>query len=147
MSDKPEKARALARVPTEKMIMPVIKIRRRPIVSASLPIGTRKTAVISRKAETVQPRVIALSLKSAAMEGRAKLVAELIKGVRKEARVEASRINFLSLSSCMSLTFCYHYNDLQALCGITASLFFMILFILTDRLDNLHHRISGRQPE
>lgn len=54
-----------------------------PWISASLPKGTRKTAVASKNEVAIHPNMMADAENSLPMEGRAMLMAELLKGVKK----------------------------------------------------------------
>jgi len=75
---------ATRRDETVKVIMPYVKIRFRPYMSAILPKGRRNIAEARRYEVVTQVNKIASIPNSLPMEGSAMLTEELIKGVRKE---------------------------------------------------------------
>jgi hypothetical protein len=77
------------------MILPIKKIRFRPLISASLPRGTRKTAEERRKAMETQLIPTAPRENSSLIEGRAILMAAPRKGLMKEVITIDKSINLL----------------------------------------------------
>jgi len=82
---------------TAMMMFPIKKIRFLPLMSASLPSGTRKTAEESRKAMETQLIPTAPRENSALMAGSAIFMAAPRKGLINEVIIIAKRINFLGL--------------------------------------------------
>jgi len=80
---------------TAIMILPIKKIFFLPLISASLPRGTRKTADERRKAMETQLIPTAPRLNSSLIDGRAILIAAPRKGLIKEVMIMAKRISFL----------------------------------------------------
>ena len=79
------------------MILPVKNICFRPLISASLPIGTRKTAEERRKAMATQLIPTAPIENSLLMAGSAILMAAPRKGLIKEVMMIKMRINLLEV--------------------------------------------------
>jgi hypothetical protein len=93
----PEGARAHRTELAAIMIFPIKKIRFLPLISASFPSGTRKTAEDSRKAMDTQLIPTAPMMKSSLMAGRAMLMEAPRKGFIKEVRMIAKRITLFEL--------------------------------------------------
>jgi len=97
MSWKAVEAMAQSKEERVKATIPKPKIFFLPYRSASLPKGTRHTAEAKRYAVGIQVRITASILNSLAIAGRAKLMADPIKGVMKELRmaiISAARRKF-----------------------------------------------------
>ena len=74
------------------IILPIKNILFLPLISASLPRGTRKTAEESRKAIATQLIPTAPRVNSSLMEGSAILIAAPRNGLIKEVRITTKRI-------------------------------------------------------
>jgi hypothetical protein len=75
--------------------IPIVKIFFLPMISPSRPNGKRKIADVSKKLLITQLRLIAFAWRSFPIEGKARLTAEVRKGVRKAANVETRSTDFL----------------------------------------------------
>jgi hypothetical protein len=84
---------------------PSEKILFLPVISPSLPNGRRKIAEESRKLLITQPSWMALACRSFAMEGSARLTAEVMNGVRKAANTETSSTDFFDDESSVIAEF------------------------------------------
>jgi len=74
--------------------MPRVKIFFLPYISAALPNGSRNSAAVSRYDVATQLNSTALIENSLPIEGRAILIEEPIKGVRKALKVAISKTVF-----------------------------------------------------
>ena len=79
-----------------KRIIPSINIFLRPYISAILPIGSKKTAEASRYELTTQLREMASIENSALMAGKAILIDDPMKGVRKEVITAIANMDILA---------------------------------------------------
>ena len=77
-------------------IVPEMKTRFLPWISANLPKGTRNIAAARRYEVATQLRAIASSENARPIEGRAMFTVDAMKGVMKDAEVETSRAAFFS---------------------------------------------------
>jgi hypothetical protein len=80
---------------TVKISMPYSNIFFLPYMSAILPKGTRNTAEAKRKDVATQLSKTASIGNSVSIEGRAMLIEEAIKGVRKELSVVTNKTDHL----------------------------------------------------
>lgn len=100
--ESPPMAAALNILPSVNTNMPHRKNRVRPNISVNFPTGISSTAVASKNDDATQLSVIEVSPNSLPIDGKATVIAELIKGVIKEVsvlstRIECSRkINFIA---------------------------------------------------
>jgi len=85
-------ARAQPSAEAASNIMPDRKNLFLPNLSARLPIGSIKAAVVSRKPETTQFNMLWLALNSIPIVGMARLIAPLIKGVIKEVIITITSV-------------------------------------------------------
>ncbi len=87
----PDVARPLSSDMTVKALMPSVKTRLRPWISAARPKGTRQIATANEKAVATQPRATASMPSSLPMTGRETFSAEPMKAVEKEAMLVVKR--------------------------------------------------------
>ena len=73
---------------------PRLKTFLRPYMSATLPKGTKNTAMASRKAVATQLKITASAENSVWMAGRATLTEEIVNGPIKDVRVATNRADF-----------------------------------------------------
>jgi hypothetical protein len=91
----------------------MVKILFLPVISAILPKGTRNTAPVNRYEVAIQPKSIASVSNSLPIEGRAMFTEELMKGMRKEAKVTTNKIRFLVDVTCdgVAISNYYQFNN------------------------------------
>jgi hypothetical protein len=89
----------IRKVDRVKRDIPYVKIFFLPTISESLPKGRRKITEERIKLLAIHPSSIALVLKSLAIAGRARLMAEPRKGVRKAAKEVTIKTDLLSIIS------------------------------------------------
>ena len=82
-----------------KSNIPLVKIFFLPSISASLPNGRRKMAEARIKLLTIHPSSRAVALKSFPIAGRARLMADPMKGVRKAAKADTVSTDLFSVLS------------------------------------------------
>jgi hypothetical protein len=100
----------IIKVDMVKSNIPREKIFFLPIISPSRPNGKRNMAEVKIKLLITQLRLIALACSSFPMEGKARLTADVRKGVRNAAKVDTSSTDFLNdLSSLNSVFIDYLY--------------------------------------
>jgi hypothetical protein len=92
-------------VETVNRKIPVVKIFFLPIISASLPNGSRNIAEERIKLLAIHPRPIALAFRSLPIAGSARLMAEPRNGVRNAANVETSRTDLFRVLSSAEARF------------------------------------------
>ena len=86
----------IRKVEMVKSMIPIVKIFFLPIISPSLPKGSRKIADVRMKLLITQPILMAFACRSFAMDGRARLTADVRNGVRKAAKADTRSTDLLN---------------------------------------------------
>jgi hypothetical protein len=99
----------MRKVETVNSKIPAEKTFFLPTISAMRPKGSRKTADASIKLLITHPRLIAFALRSLPIDGKARLTADPMKGVRKAAKVATNKIVLLDVFSAVRSSFIFFF--------------------------------------
>jgi len=103
MRDRSDGDAAAEKFEAANKTAPRAKIFFLPTMSANLPMGTNEAAVANRYVVATHPKRVALASNSRLMEGSDMLTEDIIKGERKEATAETTKIVLFEATSVSSI--------------------------------------------